>query len=96
MKVVSMRKTAAVALAALLSVAMVGSASAGNKAGYDHKGNGKGYGKLIKKECGVSFGQLRKMAPHPVTPSKSARYFVESGELYEHCEGGEYRPPENG
>jgi hypothetical protein len=96
MKVVSMRKTAAVALAALLSVAMVGSASAGNKAGYDHKGNGKGYGKLIKKECGVSFGQLRKMAPHPVTPSKGARYFVESGELYEHCEGGEYRPPENG
>jgi hypothetical protein len=43
-----------------------------------------GYGKTIKDECGASFGQLRQLSPHPVTPSKGAKYFVENV-LASHC-----------
>jgi hypothetical protein len=88
-----MRKWATIALAALLAVAMVGSASAGDKVG-NGNGNGKSYGKLIKEECGISFGQLRKLAPHGVTPSKGAKHFVENA-LATHCNGGNYNGPEN-
>ena len=38
---------------------------------------GNAYGKTIKDECGASFGQLRQLSPHPVTPSKGAKYFAE-------------------
>jgi hypothetical protein len=93
-----MKMWATIALAALLAAAMVGSASAGDKVGNGYNGNGngyngngKGYGKLIKQECGISFGQLRKLAPREhVTPSKGAKHFVESGALYKHCKDGHY------
>ena len=57
----------------------------------------KAYGNIIKKQCGVSFGQLRKMAPKShVTPSKGAKYFVTgstgtNGALDAHCEGGQIK-----
>ena len=51
------------------------------------------YGNMIKKQCGVSFGQLRKKARQEVgkehvTPSKGAAYFVTSGALKAHCAEG--------
>ena len=45
-----------------------------------------GYGKEIKDECGASFGQLRQLSPHPVTPSAGAKNFVMSPDgLAFHC-----------
>jgi hypothetical protein len=67
-----MKKIAAVIGAAAL-LAVPATASAGN-----------GYGKTINDECGASFGQLRQLSPHPVTPSKGAKYFVENV-LASHC-----------
>ena len=47
---------------------------------------GDGYGKTIKDQCGASFGQLRQLSPHPVTPSSGAKSFVETpGVLALHC-----------
>ena len=59
----------------------------------------KAYGNIIKKQCGVSFGQLRKKAREEVgkdhvTPSKGAKYFVTSGALGVHCKDGEIIVPE--
>ena len=61
-----MKKTLGIALAAALAISAVSApAMAGN-----------GYGKEIKDRCDASFGQLRKASPHPVTPSKGAKYFA--------------------
>jgi len=56
------------------------------------------YGKMIKNQCGVSFGQLRKMARQdeghpPVTPSKGAKWFVVN-HMSDVCENGEIIVPE--
>lgn len=67
-----MKKIAAIVGAAAL-LAIPATASAGN-----------GYGKTIKDECGASFGQLRQLSPHPVTPSSGAKSFVENA-LALHC-----------
>ena len=41
-------------------------------------GNGNAYGKDIKDSCEASFGQLRQLSPHPVTPSSGAKNFATS------------------
>jgi hypothetical protein len=70
-----MKKIAAlVAAGALAMSAFAGVASA----------HGNAYGKTIKDECGYSFGQLRQLSPHSVTPSKGAKYFVKNT-LASHC-----------
>jgi hypothetical protein len=66
-------KKAILALAAAALLAVPATASADD-----------GYGKTIKDECGASFGQLRNLSPHPVTPSKGAKYFAEEL-LSVHC-----------
>ena len=68
-------KKVVLAIAASALLAIPATASAGN-----------GYGKTIKDECGASFGQLRNLSPHPVTPSKGAKYFAEEL-LAVHCGG---------
>ena len=45
---------------------------------------GQGYGAYIKNACGMSFGQLRQAAPHPVTPSAGAKAFAIDG-VESHC-----------
>jgi hypothetical protein len=42
------------------------------------------YGKTIKEACGASFGQLRQLSPHPVTPSKGAKSFANPAILAAH------------
>jgi hypothetical protein len=59
----------------------------------------KAYGNIIKEQCGVSFGQLRKKGREEqgkghVTPSKGAKYFVTNGALDAHCESGQIIVPE--
>ncbi len=56
------------------------------------------YGNVIKSQCGVSFGQLRKKArqdeEHPaVTPSKGAKWFA-LNHMLDVCENGEIAVPE--
>ena len=51
-------------------------------------GNGNAYGKQIKEQCGVSYGQLVKAAKksgHVTGPVRGAKYFVKSGLLDAHC-----------
>lgn len=57
------------------------------------------YGKKIKKECGVSYGQLRKkgrqeVGKDHVTPAIGAAKFVNDGLLAAHCKDGEIIVPE--
>ena len=54
--------------ATALAVAAVGAPAAA--------ASDKAYGKTIKDTCGASFGQLRQLSPHPVTPSKGAKNFA--------------------
>jgi hypothetical protein len=59
----------------------------------------KAYGNIIKKECGVSYGQLRKkgreeVGKDHVRPAIGAKKFVKDDLLAAHCEGGEIIVPE--
>ena len=48
---------------------------------------GNGYGKQIKDECGLSYGQLvssAKKSGHVSGPVRGAKYFVEEGLLTAH------------
>ena len=57
------------------------------------------YGKKIKEQCGVSYGQLRKkgrkeIGKDHVTPAIGAAKFVNDGLLVAHCKDGEIIVPE--
>jgi hypothetical protein len=79
-KFVAMAAAGALAMSAFAGVASA-SGHPGNASG---NASGKAYGKVIIDRCGASFGQLRKAAPHKVTPSKGAKYFVKNT-LASHC-----------
>lgn len=52
---------------------------------------GNGYGKQIKDECGLSYGQLVSIARksgHVTGPVRGAKYFVKSGLLAAHIAAG--------
>lgn len=75
-----MRRTLAIAFAVAFALSSIAAPTmAGNK---------NAYGKQIKDQCGVSYGQLVKAAKqsgHVSGPVRGAKYFVVSGLLAAHC-----------
>ena len=75
-----MRRTLAIAFAVAFALSSIAAPTmAGNK---------NAYGKQIKDQCGVSYGQLVKAAKqsgHVSGPVRGAKYFVVSGLIDEHC-----------
>jgi hypothetical protein len=74
------KKTLAIAFAVAFAISSIAAPTmAGNK---------NAYGKQIKDQCGVSYGQLVKAAKqsgHVTGPVRGAKYFVVSGLLDAHC-----------
>jgi hypothetical protein len=75
-----MKKTLAIAFAVAFALSSIAAPTMA--------GNRNAYGKLIKDQCGVSYGQLVKEAKksgHVIGPVRGAKYFVTSGLLDAHC-----------
>jgi hypothetical protein len=70
------KKALGILAASALAIAAIGAPVAAD--------SDKAYGKTIKDACGASFGQLRQLSPHPVTPSKGAKNFANPAILAAH------------